>query len=224
MRRKLITLLTAVSLLLCIAAAGLGVRSFWMADGLVLAVRDLGDTGFENRLLFSARGSLGYRMWRIGEYEIPSDPSAPAGTGPVSVGVFSYHYLNGPPSAWFRLPDPGAFLAPLGGPGVVPQPGKRNVDVSALGFVVRRLDTLDSFTPSPYPQVVSHQADRMVGVPHALIAVLAAIAPIAWLRRARIQRRLAKGLCRKCGYDLRASTGRCPECGTPVANNREASA
>ena len=37
---------------------------------------------------------------------------------------------------------------------------------------------------------------------------------ILMLRRRRIARRI--GLCRNCGYDLRASTERCPECGRPI--------
>ncbi len=37
-------------------------------------------------------------------------------------------------------------------------------------------------------------------------------------RLARIPR-FAPGLCQECGYDLRASRKRCPECGTPITSS-----
>jgi hypothetical protein len=44
-----------------------------------------------------------------------------------------------------------------------------------------------------------------------VLAVLPAIWTLRFLRRCRRQR---LGICLACGYDLRATPGRCPECGT----------
>jgi hypothetical protein len=44
-----------------------------------------------------------------------------------------------------------------------------------------------------------------------LLGALALPGLAAWVRQ---RRRVARGLCRRCGYDLRATPGRCPECGT----------
>jgi hypothetical protein len=54
-------------------------------------------------------------------------------------------------------------------------------------------------------------------VPHGFLAALTAALPLLWLVRRRPwrrrERRRGKGLCPSCGYDVRATPERCPECG-----------
>jgi hypothetical protein len=57
----------------------------------------------------------------------------------------------------------------------------------------------------------------LLGIPLYVFALFLAAFPVlrvAWptLRRSR---RLSKGRCPECGYDIRATRERCPECGTP---------
>lgn len=56
-----------------------------------------------------------------------------------------------------------------------------------------------------------------VGVPHWFIMLLCLFGFAPPMRRAWIMRqRRKRGLCLQCGYDIRASTDRCPECGAPI--------
>ncbi|CAA9485945.1 MAG: hypothetical protein AVDCRST_MAG69-1063 [uncultured Solirubrobacteraceae bacterium] len=51
-------------------------------------------------------------------------------------------------------------------------------------------------------------------VPILLFALLPLTSAVARRRERSRQRRTAHGLCLSCGYDLRATPERCPECGT----------
>jgi hypothetical protein len=67
-----------------------------------------------------------------------------------------------------------------------------------------------------WPDVLSYSA----GVRFALYWTLGfygmggVVVAIAAIRRRRLARAEREHLCVCCGYDLRASSGRCPECGT----------
>jgi hypothetical protein len=61
-----------------------------------------------------------------------------------------------------------------------------------------------------------HATVGTLSVPFWFVLVCFAIAPAMRLMHELRRRSRGKpGLCAKCGYDLRASSGQCPECGTP---------
>ena len=69
---------------------------------------------------------------------------------------------------------------------------------------------------------------RGVAIPHWFLMGIVGIPAYRWMRSLRRQRdrrrRAARGLCPRCGYDLRASAGRCPECGDAPDSAHEAPA
>ncbi len=59
-----------------------------------------------------------------------------------------------------------------------------------------------------------------LGVPFWISALF--FAALSWYLYAPLHRRRKRkklGLCVKCGYDLRGSKDRCPECGTAIASS-----
>jgi len=67
----------------------------------------------------------------------------------------------------------------------------------------------DHFLGYTPPPIIRYQYIR---VPHWFVMLLLGIAPAARLRAA-VPRSRRDGLCAFCGYDLRATPDRCPECG-----------
>ena len=99
--------------------------------------------------------------------------------------------------------DPDEFLRARDGLLVFPA-----LDRVALGFRLAKAPPKAMWVPATYWIVV---------LPHWFITIVFAILPAVWLRhRLRLRRRVKRRLCRRCGYDLRFSAGRCPECGEAI--------
>jgi hypothetical protein len=181
-RRRLLNVLTVLSLALCVVVWALWARSYlsdelWFrwVDGRFIVVGANGEMArnFGERL-FDAPSAE-----RLGARVVVD--SLRAGSTPFPRGF------------------PGAPLLPR--------------QIKALGIEV--YDAVDAPTGIRECWVVIVPGGYLA----LLTAIPAAVGLTGWVRR---RRRGAKGRCLQCGYDLRATPGKCPECGTlpPVGSDR----
>jgi hypothetical protein len=79
---------------------------------------------------------------------------------------------------------------------------------------------------SDEPRISYHSRDRTLTLPYWAPLFAGAVLPLIVLRRAarehRRRRAARRGICPTCGYDLRATPDRCPECGATTATTPEA--
>jgi hypothetical protein len=195
-RRRLASgLLTVLSLLLCIATAAITVRSF--------LVRDRFDRSH----------------WRIFEWEGGSTTHQrnfvfDSGRGVLHLCVFTLGTRRNQTPG--QLEESRRHNSSYYGPGVVRW--EHYAWQPAMTSVPPGFTTFAGLSYQATSQRAGDQASRSLFLPLPLLATTFAVPPALWLRRRRrAARRARAGLCPSCGYDLRQTPDRCPECGREPA-------
>ena len=185
MTRRLLSLLTALSLLLCVAAAAMWVRSYWVSENWRW---DNDGKGIE-RSLYSMRGQLSFYRASYDPVAMASVAGRPAAPPDTPVHFVYRRFANSASLA-------GRVQVLLSNP-------------SGRAYGPRYGLALFLFWPDGYG---IHHVEVMA--PYWLVTLPLAAPPLLWLRSRRKRRGRMRGrVCIRCGYDLRATPERCPECG-----------
>jgi hypothetical protein len=197
-RRHLFRMLSALSLLVFVAVVVLWVRGYFVADELEYGYFDHQPYTRVERLGHGCVLHLGhvsgrYRLAKLMKRTVEWPEQRHFGPGPNGERWVLAH----PPSGWIT-----------GHP-----------DDWSSSFKRGRVLTFEYGTHySPTAPTLRW----FVTFPDFVPAVATAVLPALWLVRAlRVRRRSRHGLCPTCGYDVRATPERCPECGHVTAVNGE---
>lgn len=128
---------------------------------------------------------------------------------------------------------PGGLVYRVGDPPTLPQVathGQREIFDYILPPYLPYWPSVAEFPSTPSPEVRTlrfadssyDNAYVTVVVPYWMTALALSVMPSVALVRAGLRRCRARRVtvCRVCGYDLRATPDRCPECGTTARGDR----
>jgi hypothetical protein len=186
-RRRVFSTLSATLLFFCAMTLLAWLRSYWVLDDIRRASYAITSTNASvNSVEFYSAGG---KLCLV--HIALKNPNT---TNAMSGVVWNWNTDIYPPRSVFPWP-PG---------------GPASFSVAGGGF------GLAIWPTRAWPGFSSHGIEILL--PYWGVAGILVIPP-AW-RAVLIQRRKRRlklaGCCRRCGYDLRATPDRCPECGTPV--------
>jgi hypothetical protein len=191
MRRRLLRILldaaTVLSLVLCVAAAVLWVRSHQYADRWA-RLQFVPRTGNYWQQVISHRGVL---VWAAEE------------------PIRRTFEEGGPGLGWHHR----AWEARAENP-IIPHLLWRPTRLQQWGFAYHRGRQVEMEEQGNWPIVPHDVFAAPYWFIVLSLAVGPTLAAVRWSRAYKARSRSRRGLCQHCGYDCRATPQRCPECGT----------
>lgn len=197
-RARLLTFLSALSLLLCVASALLWVRSHIINDTFWWGRVSHNPDGQDSVMLYIRCDWGGFCVARTG--------------GHYPKEFLDAHPNNRSPEGPFRGRRSWSASA------VYPYQGRRAG--APVAFRVAGFELTTGLRPNSKDPFRRHTAAMVV--PIWALTVLTALPPAVSLVRRLRRRPLPAGTrpCPRCNYDLRATPDRCPECGTPAGSKK----